>query len=209
MRNGILGMLLPVVLLLSTGALASGTEATYITCGEQVVISGEGAATDGEIIVISGAGRYVLRGVLPVGQVLVKARAAEVELVLDGFYAANPEGPALDVKNAESCVIELAAGSSNTLVSGSVDSFGAAAEGSGAALRAECDLVIQGEGVLDIYGCLNNGISCAGQLALAGGTLHIQAAKEGLKADSFRLCGAWAEVSALNDGVEEIGRAHV
>lgn len=201
----ILALGLLAVMLLCVPAWAGEAE-TQITCSTQgVTIQGDGAASDGHTIVISDSGRYRLSGTLAVGQILVKARAAEVELILDGLYAANPEGAALDIKNAGSCVVTLAEGSSNTLVSGRVEEFGTAADGSGAALRAACDLTVEGTGVLYIYGCLNNGISCDGALTLAGGTLHIQAAHEGLKADSFRLCGAYAAVSALNDGVEAAG----
>lgn len=194
--------LLAALCLLTQGALASETETTYITCGDEIVITGDGAATDGQTVLISKGGRYVLSGVLPVGQVQVKARAASVELVLDGFFAANPEGPALNVKNAKDCSIFLPEESDNCLISGRLEEFGTAEDGSGAALRAECDLSIAGSGALDVYGCINNGISSDGTLILAGGVIGVQAAKEGLKAQNLLLCGADVDISAQNDGVE-------
>lgn len=200
---------LPVVLaalvLLGTAALAEGEETTYIRCAGEIVIDGSGAATDGQTIVISQSGRYELSGTLLVGQVVVKARAARVELVLNGFYAANPEGAALSIKNAAECSLILADGSSNSLVSGQPDQMGSYADASGAALSCDIDLTVSGGGALDIYGCIHNGLSCDGALTLAGGTLRIQAAKEGIKGADILLNGATVSVSAGNDGVEAEG----
>lgn len=187
-------------LLLSSAALASEGDTTEIRCGEEIVIVGGGAETDGKTVLISRGGRYVLSGSIPAGQLVVKAREAEVELVLSGLYISHPEGAALDIKNAASCTLCLADGSHNTLVSGLSGAEYPAP--SGAALHSDIDLTVTGGGALDIYGFINNGLSCDGYLCLAGGSISITAAKEGIKAEEVALEGAAVTVSAANDGLE-------
>ncbi len=194
-------IILLVSLFLCLGASADGSEATLIDCGDEILITGEGAASDGSTVVISKPGRYVLCGKLLDGQVLVKVRGGEVWLELAGFYGENREGAVLDLRQAASCRLILPEGSQNTLLSGSLESFGAM-EGSGAALEASCDLSVEGGGALAIYGCLNNGLRCDGSLRLLDGSLTIQAAKEAVKAPEFSLQGGSLTATALNDGLE-------
>lgn len=190
-------------LLLSAGAMAAEESVTVITGKSGILIEGGGAETDGQTVVISRGGRYIITGKIPAGQLVVKARTADVELVLSDAYIANPDGAALEIRDAVSCRVVLEEGTNNTLVSGSEDE--SYSEPSGSVMKSEVDLTVEGSGRLDIYGYINNGLSCDGTLTLLGGTLDIEAAKEGLKAAELVLDGAAVTVSAGNDGLEAEG----
>ncbi len=191
------------ILALSLPALAAES-VTTIACGDEILIQGEGAATDGQTIEITKPGHYVLAGKLLGGRVLVKVRGGEVTLELAGFYGENSQQEVIDLRQAASVCLRLGEESHNTLLSGRLEELGAV-DGGGAALEADCPLRIEGTGALDIYGCLNNGLSCEGALELAGGQLQIQSAREGVKAQSLLLDGAELTVTALDDGLELAG----
>ncbi len=201
-------LFLALALSLCLPALAAEAAVTTITCGEEIAIQGSGAVTDGQTIEISKPGHYILSGKLIGGRVVVKARGGEVSLELADFYGENSEREVIDLRQAASVRLLLREGTHNVLLAGRLEELGAAA-GSGAALEADCPLTLEGEGALAVYGCLNNGLSVAGDLTMNGGDIQIQAAHEGIKAQNLSLAGAEVTLSALNDGLELAGSLEV
>ena len=174
--------------------------------GESAEIRGSGAKAEGSVVTVSTVGSYRLSGELNNGQIVVDTgeSAVDVTLILDGVSVSNPAGPALWVRQAKNVHVQLAAGSENLLVSGTeADAAALDDSRSGAALFAEDDLFLEGEGSLTVRGYLNNGIACKDDLKIKGGRLDVLGANNGLRAsESLTVSGGELSVTAGNDGLK-------
>ena len=128
---------------------------------------------------ITEEGDYVLSGTLN-GQVLIEApEDAKVRLILNGVSIVSPEGPAIYEQQADKLIITLAEGTENNLTDGSPvtdedDTIGAA-------LYAEDDLSINGQGTLTVNGTQKHGIQSKADLIIAGGAITITAVADGVR----------------------------
>lgn len=128
---------------------------------------------------ITEEGDYVLSGTLN-GQVLIEApEDAKVRLILSGVTIVSPEGPAIYEQQADKLIITLAEGTENNLTDGSPvtdedDTIGAA-------LYAEDDLSINGQGTLTVNGTQKHGIQSKADLIIAGGAITVTAVADGLR----------------------------
>ena len=131
------------------------------------------------IVRITEAGDYVLSGTLD-GQVLIEApKDAKVRLILNGVSIVSPEGPAIYEQQADKLIITLAEGTENSLTDGSPvtdedDTIGAA-------LYAEDDLSINGQGTLTVNGTQKHGIQSKADLIIAGGAITVTAVTDGVR----------------------------
>ncbi len=174
--------------------------------GDSIRFNGRGAAVSGSTVTIGTPGSYTVRGTLSDGQIVVdlKENPGKVTLFLDGADITCLTDSAIYVKQVKELNLVLAAGSENRVVSGTeADLAGYNELRQGAAIYAEDDLDIQGEGSLTVYGYLNNGITAKDDLKLKGGTLRVVAANNGIRAsESVTLSGGEITVDAGNDGVK-------
>lgn len=173
--------------------------------------SGGGARVDGNIITIASGGEYVLSGTLDDGQIVIDTgdEAMNVYLTLDVASVTNRTGAALWVKQAKNVHLILAAGAKNLFVSGTEADL-AAFDGTqtGAAVFAEDDLTIEGEGELEVRGYINNGIACKDDLKLKSGSVQILAAGNGFRgSESVEIKGGELSIVAGNDGVKSSSAA--
>ena len=194
----------------------NGEATTVVFSGDQVSITGTGAALDGGEVVIAGSGTYVLSGTSTNSRVIVKAEdSADVTLVLDGLALANPLDEAIYFKTCGSASVILADGSENYLLSGELpaeeedDVLTITDEGedaSGAVLRARCAMTLSGEGSLVVGGYINNGIAADGGLTVTGGTYDIYAVNDGMKSDlDVTVTGGVFTVQTECDGIQAGG----
>ena len=177
-------------------ALADGT----------ATASGGGARVDGNTVTIASGGEYALSGTLDEGQIVIDTgdEAMNVYLTLDGVSVSNGTGPALWVKQAKNVHLILTEGTKNLFVSGTEADL-AAFDGTqtGAAVLAEDDLIIEGEGELEVRGYINNGVAGKDDLKLKSGSVQILAAGNGFRAsESVEIQGGELSVVAGNDGVK-------
>lgn len=185
---------------------ASGGTAAIVLSDSGVQISGGGAKADGRTVSIVSGGTYSVSGSLSDGELIVDTgeTAQEVTLVLEGVGITNLSGPAIHIRQAKNTHIQLAEGSANSLISGTgTDLAPAGAEASGAALYAEDDLDIDGPGLLEVRGYINNGIASKDDLDINGGTLSVTAVNNGIRgAESVEIKGGAVSVESGNDGVK-------
>ena len=173
--------------------------------------SGEGARISGGVITIASGGEYRVTGECADGQIVIDTgdEPANVDLTLDGVSLSNASGPALWVKQAKNVHLILAPGTQNLLCSGTEADL-AAFDGtqSGAAILAEDDLTIEGEGELEIRGYINNGVTCKDDLKIKSGSLRVLAAGNGLRgSESVEIKGGELSVIAGNDGIKSSSAA--
>ena len=165
-------------------------------------INGEGAAAQGSVITITGAGTYVLKGTLSDGQVAVNAGKEDtVRLVLDGVDISNNSGSAILVEQAEKVIITLAEGSQNYVGDAAQYSDGDA--DADAAIYAGDDLTINGSGSLNVEGRYKHAIKTVDDLVITGGTLTVSSAEEALKGrDSVTITDGNIKIDAAGDGIK-------
>lgn len=172
--------------------------------GDTAQIEGRGAAVQGAVVTIGAAGSYSVSGSLEEGQLRVDTgdQAMEVTLILENASITNSTEAALHIQQARNLRLQLVG--ENRLVSGRPEDMAAHDEtASGAALYTEDDLDIEGEGSLELFGYINNGLTCKDDLDINSGTLTITAANNGVRAsESLELKGGTVSITAGNDGLK-------
>lgn len=195
----------------STSAPASSESQVYKPIqlnGDTISYSGKGAVASGNVITITDEGEYHVTGTLTNGQIIVDTSshpdAGKVFLFLDNADITCLTAPAIYVLQADTLHLVLSEGTENRLTSGTredYDNYDGTANGG--AIFAEDDVDIEGTGGLEIYGYINNGISCKDDVDIEGGTLSILAANNGIKgSESVSLLGGSVSVVSQNDGIK-------
>lgn len=199
--------LLLCLCLLAGCAGGKGSRVTEIKLSDSgIEISGGGAKAEGNVVTISAVGEYSVSGLIGDGQIVVDTgdEAVNVTLILNGAEITNPGGPAIHIRQAKDARIRLAEGTKNGVTSGTGPDMALdRADGSGAAIFAEDDLDIEGEGELIVCGYINNGIACKDDLDINSGNITVYAANNGIRgSDSVEIKGGNIAVSAGNDGIK-------
>ena len=157
-------------------------------------------AAESGLVRITEAGEYVLSGTLR-GQVQIEApEDAKVRLILNGVTIVSPEGPAIYEMQADKLIVTLAEGTENSLTDGTPvtdedDTIGAA-------LYAEDDLSINGQGSLTVNGTQKHGIQSKADLIIAGGNIAVTAVMDGVRGrNSVLVLEGTLEIACGGDGV--------
>lgn len=173
--------------------------------GKSASFTGGGVSVNGSTVTISSPGEYSVSGTLESGSIVVNTGEVkgDVTLTLRGAQITNPNGAAIHVQQVKNFVLVLEQGTQNRLVSGEE---GAAVPGvklDGAALFAEDDVDILGEGSLEVIGYLNNGITCKDDLDILGGEITVSAVNNGVRgSESVEISGGTLAITAGNDGIK-------
>ena len=148
-------------------------------------------------LTITTPGTYVLSG-STTGQVVV-ASDGDVRLILNGVNIASSTGAAIQVDSAETTVIELADGTSNTISDATTRSD---AEVDGALYSAD-DLIITGTGSLDVTGSFADGIVGKDDLVIESGTITVSSVDDAIRGtDSLTVSGGTITIDAAGDGMK-------
>ncbi len=186
------------------------TTETVITLGETVTVIGTGAVAEGSVVTVSSAGTYLVSGTLSDGQLIVDtADEGNVTLLLNGVSLSRLAGPAVLVKSApKKVIISTVAGSVNLLSDGSGYVVPDEEQAEGEIYPNACiysceDLVLEGEGALQITGNADKGINTKDDLKIKGGTLTVTSVGVGIRAnDSLEMSGGTVTVRAGGDGIK-------
>ena len=186
------------------------TNETVITLGETVNVIGAGAAAEGSVVTVTAAGTYLLAGSLTDGQLIVDTTdEGKVTLLLNGASLSCSTGPAVLVRSApKKVVISTVAGSVNLLSDGSGYVVPDEEQAEGEIYPNACiysceDLVLEGEGELQITGNADKGINTKDDLKIKGGTLTVTSVGVGIRAnDSLEMSGGTVTVNSGGDGVK-------
>ena len=163
--------------------------------------SNSGIQIDGDHILISNPGQYVLSGSLSDGQVEVNCNG-NVVLILNGADITCLNDSAIKISDADLAVIHLEEGRTNTLTSGDENNT-LDEDAEGAALYARDDLTINGQGSLAVYGYINNGIASTDNLTVESGTISVEALNNGLKGkDNVTINNGDITIISGNDGIK-------
>lgn len=180
------------------------SSATLITLkGDTASVSGGGAYVYNGDVYISSAGRFVVRGTLDDGSLIVSAeKSSKVWILLDGADLRCSDNACLRVDQADKVFLTLAAGSVNTMTGGESYSEAALADGTGGVIFSHDDLTINGSGSLTVTAAYAHAVEVNDELVITGGVLTLTAEGDALHAnDSLRICRAELELTAGDDGV--------
>lgn len=189
------------------GTDPSATEEGVITLtGDGASFTCGGVSASGSTITISSGGSYTFTGSLNNGSIVVNTgeEALDVTLTLDNASITCADGNAIDVQRVKNLHLVLADGSKNVLTSGTeADMANVSDLSKGAALFSKDDLKISGSGSLEVYGYINNGITCKDDLHIKGGSISIVAANNAIRGnESVKISGGTIDVTAQNDGIK-------
>ncbi|MCM1273511.1 MAG: carbohydrate-binding domain-containing protein [Clostridium sp.] len=161
--------------------------------------------TENTVTTITKGGTYVVAGEISNGRIIVNAPKEEVTLVLDNASITCSYGSPIYVYDAALTTIYLKEGTENTLTDGDTytfdDSFSSAADVEpNACLYSKSDLIINGEGKLNVSANFNNGIT-GDTLQIEDASVSVTAKKHCINGkDSCILTNAAIEVTSGTDG---------
>ena len=199
-----------------------------------------GYEIDGTDVSITAAGTYVFSGDCDNGSITVKKGVTGVTIVLNGLTLTNDDSAAITLNKTAEASLIAAAGTTNTVA----DTEGSNDENAAVKVKSGASLSIGGTGTLTVDGNAKNGIkgaadavitvdevkltieaendglSCDDELTIAGGTLHITAGGDAVKASpdtddtenpdttslgNVTISGGTLTLSAAEDGIQADG----
>ena len=142
----------------------------------------EGVSFDNGVVRIEKPGTYVLSGTLTNGQIFVSVKdKGDVILVLSGVDIHSNESAAIEVeKCGKQAIISLAEGTENIISDGPQPNADPDEDPS-AVLFSSADLVIEGNGSLQVTGGRVDGITSKDRLIIRGGKIVVEAVRHGIK----------------------------
>jgi len=150
-----------------------------------------------EATAITEAGTYVLTG-SSTGQITVDSDGY-VRIILDDVTINSSVGAAIQIDSAALTVLELAAGSTNTISDAATRSD---EEVDGAIYSAD-DLSITGDGILHVTAAFADGIVGKDDLSILSGTIDVTSVDDGIRGkDSLSIGGGTITIDAAGDGVK-------
>ena len=250
MKKKLLAALLASALaagMLPTSACAASD---YTTANATLVTLTDSSATakgkytgyeiDGTDVSITAAGTYVFSGDCDNGSITVKKGVTGVTIVLNGLTLTNDDSAAITLNKTAEASLIAAAGTTNTVA----DTEGSSDENAAVKVKSGAALAISGTGTLTVDGNAKNGIkgaadavitvdevkltieaendglSCDDELTIAGGTLHITAGGDAVKASpdtddtenpdttslgNVTISGGTLTLNATEDGIQADG----
>ena len=176
---------------------------------ENISLNGTSASSDSDGVKISGStititkeGVYVVSGTLTNGSIVVEADdTAKVQIVLKNASITSNTYAAIYTKTADKVFITSAEGTSNSLTNGGSYSQQDSNNVDGV-IFGKTDIVLNGNGSLNITAKLGNGVVSKDDLKITGGNISINAANKGIEAnDSIRITNASIDITAGDDGI--------
>lgn len=198
-------VVLMMLLMIPAASAAKQTEILLSDAG--VKVDGSGVKVSGSTVTITKAGTYLLSGSFQ-GQIRVKASGkATVTLLLQGVEVTNEAEAALYVEDAGQVELVTGAGTINVFRTGETPDeaamlTGAEETATGGAIYVRDDLVLSGEGTLQVIGGLNNGIHGTNEVTICSGTVQVTALNHGIKGkDAMRITGGSVQVNCGGDAL--------
>lgn len=146
---------------------------------------------------ITEAGTYILSGETT-GQVTVNTEG-NVRIILNNATITSSEGAAISIENAEKTVLELADGTTNTVEDAATRSD----EEIDGAIYSSDDMIITGQGTLNVTAKFEDGIVGKDDLWIESGTINVTSVDGGIRGkDSLTISGGALTIDAGGDGIK-------
>ncbi|QYE96436.1 carbohydrate-binding domain-containing protein [Paraclostridium sordellii] len=178
---------------------------TYIEFGDSINIKGEGAKIENNVVTITSAGTYSIKGELKDGQIVVSAGEEDkVQIQLNNANITSSNSAPIYVKSAKRVIIGLIEGTKNTITDGKNYVFkDATTDEPNSAIFSKDDLTIIGTGSLVVNANYNNGITSKDDLKIEDGQITVNAVSDGLRGkDSITILDGKITIDAKEDGMK-------
>lgn len=152
-----------------------------------------------ESITLTEAGIYNISGNIDDGYIEIDTQGS-IKLVLNNVSITNSKGPAIYVKNAENVLIYTEKDTVNYFEDGTVYTLFSDADG---VIYSKDDLILDGEGILNIKANYQDGIVSKDDLKIINGTYHITSLDDGIKGkDSIYILNGNFQINSQGDGLK-------
>ncbi len=181
------------------------SKAEIVFSDNGMTIDGTGAENESGVLCITEGGAYTLSGSSNNVSIVVNTEE-NVKLILNGVELTSTNGPVIYGAQVKNLYLELAEGTTNTLTdsnSYATDSSTGEEIGKGV-ISCEDDIIILGEGTLNINGNHKHGITSDDKLYIESGTINIVSeGTDGINAnDLVCIDGGVISIEATSDLIE-------
>ena len=181
------------------------SDAVRITLNGAEIISDSNAVNiSGSAATITAAGSYIISGALDNGYMIIDAgKDDKIQIILDNAAIHSDQFAALYIKQADKVFLTLAENSVNTLSGGGsfeqIDGDNNKVDG---VIFSKDDLTVNGTGKLIINSPAKHGVVCKDDLIITGGEYEITASGHALSAkDNIGVAGGSLTLNAGKDGI--------
>lgn len=175
--------------------------ASHITLGSQISSDSSSVEISGSTVTITKAGTYVISGNVTEGNIIVNTTdKGTVRLILNNASISNTTTAPIKVLDAKKVILTLADNTTNTITDSSRLST---EEDYSAAIYSKENLIINGNGTLNVNAGYRNGIKSTDDCIIVSGTLNITSTEDGIIGKD--LCGIVAgdiNINAGSDGIK-------
>ncbi len=183
--------------------------ATVVFADDEATITNEILDTDiymedGNLIVDSTRKMtLIVRGTLN-GSIVVNKPDGKFKLVLDGVNITSSSGPAINLQTEKRCFLVINDDTVNNITDGSLHPLMPNGSKTKAAIFSEEQLIISGEGELNVTGQYKHGIVSDDYIKVLSGNINILSAEsDGLHANDYIVIdGGTININAENEGIE-------
>lgn len=156
-----------------------------------------------EDLYIENAGTYILTGTMNDASIIVDTDKDEkVKLILDNVTIDSEDFASIYIVESDKVTITLAEGSINTL-SDSKSYEQIDDNDVDAVIYSKADLVINGQGTLNVNTNINHGIVSKDDLVIAGGTINVTSKKQGIRGkDSVKIHDGTLNITSDKDSIK-------
>lgn len=183
------------------------SSASHITLGSQISSDSSSVEISGSTVTITKAGTYVMSGNVTEGNIIVNATdKGTVRLILNNASISNTTTAPIKVLDAKKVILTLADNTTNTITDSSRLST---EEDYSAAIYSKEDLIINGNGTLNVNAGYRNGIKSTDDCIIVSGTLNITSTEDGIIGKD--LCGVVAGDINIktNNGAADTTQTHI
>lgn len=168
-----------------------------------VSVVGEGVKVDGNDIVITKKGSYLIHGKSDNGSIEVDVESGKVNLILDGVTLSKSNAPSLNVVNAKKVTLSLLENTQNSFSSTGGFVYKDGADEPDATIFSKDDIVINGSGSLEVSSDSVSGIKSKDSLVIAEGNIKVTAQNNGIVGKDFvSIYSGSIYVDAKNNGIK-------
>lgn len=192
------------------GAVTDKIEISYGSDGVKVLnpkaFEEVNIAVDGDDVVVTSTTseelEYVLSGASTDGMFKIYSDK-KFKLTLNGLTLTNNDGPAINIQSGKKTTLTLADGTVNTLADGAKYTA-CGDEDMKATLFSEGQIVVQGNGTLNVSGKKKHGICSDDYILVSSGVVNVtDAASDGIHANDYvRIDGGSVSITASGDGID-------
>lgn len=177
-----------------------------IDLSDDEVFFNDSITLQGNKIMITQGGTYVLTGMTENYQIAINAPKQIVILICDNVSIVSSEGPAIFIEDAKKTIINVKAGTSNYLRT--INTQAEYGNGEETILTSGCiesrdNLTINGTGTLFITAQTENGIDCKDSLYLVDAEIVINASNHGIEVnDGLEIINTNLQITSGGDGLK-------